>query len=142
MSTTNEEVYYWRKNIFVLLGESDIELKNGVHSWAKTHNYNITVGIENTSDAIAFPSFIMIIDRNLLNEKYYAEFLKYNNQRINDDINLNQITEGNCCIFLDDIRDRENPKIDFIIQIRKKNKLTVDFVINVLNHVSSLIRSN
>ncbi|MHB8852746.1 MAG: hypothetical protein ACYC6P_05260 [Ignavibacteriaceae bacterium] len=140
MQSENENIYLWKKNIFVLLGEDNLVLKNIIKNWAITNNFNVTNGIENSDDIIAYPSFIMIIDRNLINENIYARFLRYNKAKFQENNKLDLISEGNFCIFVDDIKNRETPMIDYVLQLRKNNKIAADLIINILNHVSNLLR--
>lgn len=142
MSIPDGEKYFWSSTVLVLLGENDHEIINIIQEWAKANNYKVFIGSENSHDAFMMSGFINIIDRNLLDDKLYKEFLYYTSYSGKFYDADEKVKHGNAWIFYDDIRDREYPATDLVIQISKKYVSTTNFILNILNYVSNLLKSN
>lgn len=142
----------WRKTVLALFN-SDL-LKPEVIKWAEQNSIQIVWGDPNSADIVAYPYFALIVDRKILGDGFYSLYLEYlqdvntpidpQKLKINHGIQPQDLSgllvkEEHSCIIVDNIRDLEIPKLDFVSQINIQSENAINWVIQELDLSFNLI---
>ena len=105
----------WTETIFAQFENSG--LKNELMKWASKHRLNVVWGNPTHPDLIAYPSFALVIDRNLIIEnQIYSQYLSHIDEG-NSDGELKELRDTSICIIIDNIKDLELPLLDVVLQV-------------------------
>ena len=126
----------WTKTIFAQFENSG--LKNELMKWASKHRLNVVWGNPKHPDLIAYPSFALVIDRNLIIEnQIYSQYLSHIDEG-NSDGELKELRDTSICIIIDNIKDLELPSLDIVLQVDIKQKNAVQWIFHNLEQASKL----
>ena len=105
----------WTETIFAQFENSG--LKNELMKWASKHRLNVVWGNPTHPDLIAYPSFALVIDRNLIIEnQIYSQYLSHIDEG-NSDGELKELRDTSICIIIDNIKDLKLPLLDVVLQV-------------------------
>jgi hypothetical protein len=119
--------YVWNKTVFAVFQNDSLKVE--LEKWALTNNINIAWGDPNSPDIIVFPYFSAIIDRNILGKEVYYQYLDFVRE-VNTPLNLEK--DEHICILLDNIKDLEYPKLDYVMQVNTGHKNAIKWIIQTL----------
>jgi hypothetical protein len=127
----------WTETIFAQFENS--ELKDELMKWASKHRLNVVWGNPEHPDLIAYPSFAVVIDRNLIIENeiysYYLGFI----DEVNSNCECNDLRNTCICIIIDNIKDLELPLLDVVLQVDINQENTVKYILQNLELASKLV---
>ena len=127
----------WTETIFAQFENSG--LKNELMKWASKHRLNVVWGNPTHPDLIAYPSFALVIDRNLIIEnQIYSQYLEYIDE-VNLDGELKELRDTSICIIIDNIKDLALPSLDMVLQVDLEQKNAVKWILHNLELASKLV---
>ena len=127
----------WEKTIFAQFENSG--LKNELMKWASKHRLNVVWGNPTHPDLIAYPSFALVIDRNLIIEnQIYSQYLSHIDEG-NSDGELKELRDTSICIIIDNIKDLALPSLDMVLQVDLNQKNAVKWILHNLELASKLV---
>jgi hypothetical protein len=127
----------WEKTIFAQFENSG--LKNELMKWASKHRLNVVWGNPTHPDLIAYPSFALVIDRNLIIEnQIYSQYLSHIDEG-NSDGELKELRDTSICIIIDNIKDLALPSLDMVLQVDLNQKNAVQWILHNLELASKLV---
>ena len=127
----------WEKTIFAQFENSG--LKNELMKWASKHRLNVVWGNPTHPDLIAYPSFALVIDRNLIIEnQIYSQYLSHIDEG-NSDGELKELRDTSICIIVDNIKDLELPSLDMVLQVDLNQENAVQWIFHNLELASKLV---
>lgn len=127
----------WTETIFVQF--ENPRLKNELMKWANKHQLNVVWGNPEHPDILAYPSFAVVIDRNLIIENeiysYYLGFI----DEVNSNCECNDLRNTCICIIIDNIKDLELPLLDIVLQVDIDQENAVKYILHNLELASKLV---
>ena len=127
----------WTETIFAQFENSG--LKNELMKWASKHRLNVVWGNPTHPDLIAYPSFALVIDRNLIIEnQIYSQYLSHIDEG-NSDGELKELRDTSICIIIDNIKDLELPSLDVVLQVDINQKNAVQWILHNLELASKVV---
>lgn len=109
----------WMKTIFCQFDNS--ELKSKIEECAKKMDCDIFFGEPSSPDLIAIPYFISIVDRSLVGDECWNEYLRY----------CKETDDDTPCLIVDNNKDLPVPKI--------KNKIVSHFDLTDRSKIEKII---
>ena len=126
----------WTETIFAQFENSG--LKNELMKWASKHRLNVVWGNPTHPDLIAYPSFALVIDRNLIIEnQIYSQYLEYIDE-VNLDGELKELRDTSICIIIDNIKDLKLPLLDTVLQVDINQENAVKWILHNLELASKI----
>ena len=127
----------WTETIFAQF--ENPRLKNKLMKWASKHRLNVVWGNPKHPDLIAYPSFALVIDRNLIIEnQIYSQYLSHIDEG-NSDGELKELRDTSICIIIDNIKDLALPSLDMVLQVDLNQKNAVKWILHNLELASKLV---
>ena len=124
----------WGNTIFAMF--EHMELKTELESWAREHDCFVSWGTAPT-DIIAVPFFISIIDRQMIGEEGWSEYLEFvkavnsDNQPLDLDDEIDQLKDDSTCIIVDRC-SWELPIIDTVLIFDLRDREAIPAIIDIV----------
>jgi hypothetical protein len=132
LSVKNKDVYpdslsfgsgiTWRSNIFCQFEHED--LKAAIEKCALDTDCTLTFG-EYESDILAVPSFVIIVDRNVLGHQAWRDYVACYEHNVNDVP----------CFMVDQINDLPFPKQKYVYQLDLNDKSTIPLIVTTIKEM-------
>ncbi|MFC1784977.1 hypothetical protein ACFL0J_05045 [Candidatus Neomarinimicrobiota bacterium] len=97
---------------------SDIDLYNDIWGYADSIGCGVVEGEKNSADFIAFPAFMVIIDRNLILKDDWDLFLAI----------AEEVKSIEPCIVIDDNQEFRNPVLPNLHYLKKIKQDKIEFI--------------
>jgi len=143
----------WKRDRTVLCIFDNGSLKRQLESWARDNGYRLVWGRPNTPDIIAFPSVVIIVDRNYLGMDAYESYLDYA-RGCSEPFDLSSLSEeeskdaeliealtskdDTVCIIIDGLRDIEHPMLDNVFQVDPEHDKAFERIITIIKSSDQL----
>lgn len=115
MAKTSKKIN-WIHTLFCQV--SDVDIYNDIWDYANSIGCGVVEGENNSPDFIAFPAFMVIIDRNLIQKDDWALYL---------DI-ADEVKSVEPCIVIDDSQEFSNPDLPNLYYLKKIKQDKREFI--------------
>ncbi|MEK6689924.1 MAG: hypothetical protein AABY78_01315 [Nitrospirota bacterium] len=114
----------WMKTIFCMFENKDLETRIG--ELATRLNCEVCWGEPSSPDIIALPFFISVIDRNLVGENYWYEYIRF----------CRETDDDTPCLIVDNNKDLPVPKIinKKVSHFDLKDRTAIEEIIEIIMH--------
>lgn len=111
----------WIDTLFCQI--SDVDLYNDIWDYADSIGCGIVVGEDRSPDFIAFPAFIIIIDRNLITKGDWNLYLEI----------TEEVKSIEPCIVIDDNPEFSSPDLPNLYYLKKIKQDRMEFIKEMIN---------
>ena len=119
--------YIWNRNIFCQFDNE--ELKKAVEKCAIEADSSIFYGSPGDPDIFTCPGFAMIIDRNLVGNDLWREYVEASDQYCFD----------TPIFIVDDIKDLPIPKYKYVYQFDMDDRITIPTIIETIKQMRGVL---
>lgn len=111
----------WINTLFCQI--SAVDLHNDIYDYAESIGCGMVVGEDNSPDFIAFPAFMIIIDRNLIRKEDWDLYLEI----------TEEVKSIEPCIVIDDNTEFSSPFLPNLYYLKKIKQDRMEFIKEMIN---------